>query len=95
MRRALLTAAVVGVALAGLPRPAAAQFDITGSYNAMFHEDQPERIPGPSLGDYLGLPITDGARLHADSWDASRLTLREHQCKVHTVRRCWKLLMST
>jgi hypothetical protein len=49
------------------------------------HEDQPERGPGPELGDYLGLPITDGARLHADSWDASRLTLREHQCKVHTV----------
>ena len=41
------------------------------------------RGPGPELGDYTGLPITDGARLAADSWDASRLTLREHQCKVH------------
>ena len=30
-----------------------------------------------------GLPITDGARLAADTWDASRLTLPEHQCKVH------------
>ena len=38
--------------------------------------DQPERGPGPELGDYLGLPITDDARLHADSWDASRLTLQ-------------------
>ena len=23
--------------------------------------------------------------MHAESWDASRLTVREHQCKVHTV----------
>ena len=31
------------------------------------------------------LPITDAARLWAESWDASRLTLPEHQCRVHTV----------
>ena len=66
-------------------RPAGAQFNLTGDWSPLVHEDQPERGPGPELGDYLGLPITDGARLHADSWDASRLTLREHQCKVHTV----------
>jgi hypothetical protein len=35
------------------------------------------------LGDYLGLPINDAARLFAESWDASRLTLQEHQCRVH------------
>jgi len=74
----------VCVALAGLPRPAAAQFDITGSYNAIFHEDQPERIPGPSLGDYLGLPINDSARAFAEAWDASRLTVPEHQCRAHS-----------
>ena len=60
------------------------QFDITGSYNAMFHEDQPERIPGPSLGDYLGLPINESARAFADAWDASRLTVPEHQCRAHS-----------
>jgi hypothetical protein len=63
--------------------PAFAQFNLSGDWSPLVHEDQPERGPGPELGDYLGLPITDGARLHADSWDASRLTLREHQCKVH------------
>src|SRR4249919_2682615 len=66
-------------------RPVHAQFSIVGDWSPLVHEDQPERGPGPELGDYLGLPITDGARLHADSWDASRLALREHQCKVHTV----------
>ena len=63
--------------------PAFAQFNLTGDWSPLVHEDQPERGPGPELGDYLGLPISDGARLHADSWDAARLTLREHQCKVH------------
>jgi hypothetical protein len=48
-----------------------------------FHEDQPDRIPGVGLGDYTGLPINDAARLRAESWDASRLTLQEHQCRVH------------
>src|SRR5262249_31746087 len=66
-------------------RPAHAQFSIVGGWRPFLPEGQLERGPGPELGDSLGLPITDGARLHADSWDASRLTLREHQCKVHTV----------
>ena len=49
----------------------------------MFHEDQEHRVPGPALGDYLGLPINDAARLKADSWDASILSAREHQAKPH------------
>jgi len=58
-------------------------YDLTGEWAPKFHEDQPERIPGPEIGDYLGLPINAAARLHADSWDASILTLPEHQCKPH------------
>jgi hypothetical protein len=57
--------------------------DITGSFNAIFHEDQPERLPGPALGDYLGLPINDAARAFAEAWDSSRLTVPEHQCRAH------------
>src|SRR3984885_9096395 len=71
------------MALVSTSRPALAQFNLSGDGSPLVHEDQPERGPGPELGDYLGLPISDGARQHADSWDASRLTLREHQCKVH------------
>jgi hypothetical protein len=63
--------------------PAFAQMDLSGEYNPRFHEDQPERIPGPALGDYLGLPINDAARAYAEAWDASRMTLPEHQCMVH------------
>jgi hypothetical protein len=69
-----------GLALA---TPVFAQVSLVGEWSPRYHEDQPDRIPGPELGDYTGLPLTEGARLAADSWDASRLTLREHQCKVH------------
>jgi len=74
---------VVVVSIIALPASAFAQTDLSGSWGARFSEDQPERIPGPELGDYLGLPITDGARQWALSWDPSRLTLPEHQCQVH------------
>ena len=63
--------------------PNASGFDFAGEWAPRFHEDQPERIPGPEIGDYLGIPINEAARLHADSWDASILTLPEHQCKPH------------
>src|SRR6476619_7044405 len=77
---------IVGAVLAACTLasgPAAAQVSLVGEWSPRYHEDQPDRIPGSELGDYTGLPLTDGARLSADSWDASRLTLREHQCKVH------------
>jgi cyclase len=69
--------------LLALPSPAFAQIDLSGEWSARYHEDQEHRIPGPELGDYLGLPINDAARLKADSWDASILSLREHQAKPH------------
>jgi hypothetical protein len=75
---------VLAVTVLGLASPAAAQFDVNGSYNAVFHEDQPERLAGPSLGDFLGLPINESARAFAEAWDASRLTVPEHQCRAHS-----------
>jgi hypothetical protein len=74
---------LVGCALLLLSAPAFAQADLSGIWQPRIHEDFPERIPGPELGDFLGLPITDGARRWAESWDPSRLTLLEHQCQVH------------
>ena len=73
----------VGLATVMITLPAFAQVDPSGEWAPRFHEDQPERIPGPEIGDYLGLPINDAPRLRADSWDASLLTLPEHQCKPH------------
>ena len=65
--------------------PASAQVDFSGNWAPRFHEDQPERVPGPEVGDYLALPSTDPARAHGQAWSASLLTLPEHQCKPHPV----------
>jgi hypothetical protein len=65
--------------------PAFAQIDLTGVWVPVFHEDQPERIPGPELADFVGLPVNEAGRQWALSWDPERLTLQEHQCQVHTV----------
>jgi glyoxylase-like metal-dependent hydrolase (beta-lactamase superfamily II) len=73
----ILLAAVLACA------PACAQIDPAGEWSPRYHEDQPERRPGPEIGDYLGLPITSAARLRGDAWDASLLTVPEHQCKPH------------
>src|SRR6202142_2544315 len=66
------------------------QIDPAGEWAPRFHEDQPERIPGPEIGDYLGLPINDAARLRGDSWDASLLTLPENQCRPHPSDYAWR-----
>jgi hypothetical protein len=81
--RRIAVAVVLTVPLTLVPRSGFAQIGLSGDWSPRMHEDQPDRGPGPELGDYTGLPITDGARLAADSWDASRLSIREHQCKVH------------
>jgi hypothetical protein len=59
--------------------------DLSGNWAPVLHEDFPERIPGPELVNFAGLPVTEGAREFALSWDASRLTVPEHQCQVHVV----------
>ena len=81
MQRTVLAFLPILAALAAVQ--ALAQVDPSGEWAPRFHEDQPERIPGPEIGDYLGLPINDAARMRGDTWDASILTLPEHQCKPH------------
>ena len=71
---------LLGVLLAG---PAGAQVTQLGYWLPIYHEDFDERVPGPHAGDYAGLPINEAARLRADTWDPSLLTLPEHQCKPH------------
>ncbi len=66
--------------------PAFAQVDFTGEWNPLYHEDGPERLPGPELGDYTELPINNAARMRADSYDADRISVvPEYQCRPHGV----------
>jgi hypothetical protein len=79
----VLKVVLAAAVLAWVVAPAAAQSYLNGDWVGLFHEDEPERAPGPDPGDYTGLPLNEGGRLYADSWDASRLTLPEHQCRAH------------
>ena len=83
LNRALI-AGVVVLAASLTVNPAWGQSDLTGVYGARYSEDYVERIPGPALIDYLGLPMNDQARQWPLAWDPSRYTLPEHQCQVHT-----------
>jgi hypothetical protein len=73
-----------------LARPAAAQIDPSGDWAPRFDEDWEERIPGPEIGDYLGLPINEAARLRGDSWDATLIELPENQCRAHGSDYGWR-----
>jgi hypothetical protein len=68
-----------------MSHPVLAQTNLSGVWNdfAIFHEDWDDRLPGPDIGDYGGVPVTDQVRMRADTWDASLITLPEYQCRVH------------
>jgi hypothetical protein len=81
-RTAIIVSLLLGLML--ITVPAFAQMDFSGEWNPIFYEDQPERVAGPEIGDYTGIPITDAARVRADSWKASVQTLPEWQCRPHS-----------
>ena len=55
--------AIVAAVLVMAPRLASAQVNLVGYWNPLVaDEDFIERMPGPNVGDYAGLPITDAAR---------------------------------
>jgi glyoxylase-like metal-dependent hydrolase (beta-lactamase superfamily II) len=57
--------------------------DLSGAWVQKMHEDRDERAYGPDIGDYLGLPINAAARLRAETWDAAKWSIPEHQCEPH------------
>src|SRR5688572_33210725 len=80
--RTIVRLAVTLVLLAGVP--AFAQVDFTGYWTANTnYEDGPERVQGPSLVEFVGLPINDQARQWGLAYRSSRLSILEHQCQVH------------
>ena len=82
-RPVLLGAVALSVTLAS--GPAAAQdVDFSGGWGPLFHEDGPERLPGPELADYAGMPVNDAARMRGDTYDSNRISVvTEYQCRQH------------
>ena len=83
MARAGYLALLITLGVLATAGPASAQVDFSGVWAPIMHEDSIERAAGPDIGDFLGLPINEAARQRAETWDASLLTLPEHQCKPH------------
>ena len=82
--RSTFAAAAVLLGMLAYAAPALAQADFSGHWAPLFHEDHPERLPGPELGDYLGIPLNEAGRLRADSYDADRMSVvQEYQCRPH------------
>ena len=63
--------------------PVFAQIDLAGEWTPLFHEDNADRLAGPHIGDYGGIPLNDAGRFMAQSWNADILSVPEHQCKPH------------
>lgn len=84
IHRAAVAAFALGLAVLAAPPAQAQEVDFAGQWVPIFHEDGPERIPGPEIADYAGLPINDAARLRADTYDPDRISaVHEYQCRQH------------
>lgn len=72
-----------------LASPAIAQqIDLAGMWSSTLgnHEETPLRgDPGVEVGEYVGVPLTDGARQHAETWMATMHSLPEWQGRPHPV----------
>ena len=79
---AMLVSGATSLMLAGALE--AQEADFAGEWSPVFHEDGPERIPGPELGDYSGVPVNAAARMRADSYEGSRPSVvTEYTCRMH------------
>jgi hypothetical protein len=78
--------------VAGLAQTPGALAQFSGSFNgqpgidlsgAWAPEPHEESIGNPAIADFLGVPVTEGARALGLAWSPSRVTVPEHQCQVH------------
>ena len=63
--------------------PASAQVDLNGTWGNRLHEDWVDRMPGPDVVDYMGLPINEQGRERALSYSATQLSMTERQCMYY------------
>ena len=64
------------------------QIDLSGMWSATLgnHEELPLRgDPGVEVGEYVGIPLNDAARQHAETWTPTMHSLLEWQGRPHPV----------
>ena len=75
---------ILVIAIIGSPALFAQEIDFSGDWRPLYHEDLPERSPGPHLADYSGMPINDAARMRGDSYNPNRISVvSEYICRQH------------
>src|SRR5262245_18574124 len=90
----LVASAVATVAVRGQQPPGNNPADIAGSWvqagggatfsgGTGFQEDADERMDGPALVEYAGIPLNEAGRQRALSYYPELLTVPEHQCMPH------------
>jgi len=85
MHRATLKSRIIQVAILTMASvPAFSQIDLSGSWQAINHEDSLERGGGPYAVDYAGIPFNDNGRARALSYSQSQLSMPERICAFYT-----------
>jgi glyoxylase-like metal-dependent hydrolase (beta-lactamase superfamily II) len=85
--RTHLIGAAVTLTLVATPARAQ-QVDLAGMWSSTLgnHEELPLRgDPGVEVGEYVGVPLNDAARQHAESWTPTMHSLLEWQGRPHPV----------
>ena len=85
--RTFLIGAAVALTLVATPARGQ-QVDLAGMWSATLgnHEELPLRgDPGVEVGEYVGIPLNDAARQHAESWTPTMHSLLEWQGRPHPV----------
>jgi len=59
--------------------------DISGDWSYIGHQDAAYTTAFGAIADYGGIPLNEAGRLFALAWDASRQTVRQHQCAGYGV----------
>jgi hypothetical protein len=80
----LLVACLLGVA----PTASAQRVDLSGFWSVGLgnHEERPIRgDPGVEAGEYVGIPMNEAARQHADAWVPAMHSLPEWQARPHPI----------
>ena len=54
--------------------------DLSGNWFPLFDEDWQERVWGPHLVDYLGIPLNEEGQNRGISYDATTISMPERQC---------------
>ena len=60
--------------------PPISGIDVSGSWFPGHHQDSTLGTAAGDMVDWGGIPLNDAGRLYALAWNASRITVRQHQC---------------